>query len=222
MAKSSHLNIISLLLPAITLIPCIICVFFNAPVVLHPLTTNFIGISTDSPISSASAPAQNTIPAPRKSIVIGEFKFRIAKVAFDETAMGFVPVDMDPDDQVMFVEFELLEGSKESFKALEIMVADGSGHKSKAFILTSAGMIQMLATVVMESTSSYYQPGEDRIAWAYVVPRGVSDLYLNFPTGEMIDLTPHIKSFSCLAIELCQEYRNLDSKPFSISGFFVF
>jgi hypothetical protein len=154
--------------------------------------------------------------------VIGEFKFRIAKVAFDETAMGFVPVDMDPDDQVMFVEFELLEGSKESFKALEIMVADGSGHKSKAFILTSAGMIQMLATVVMESTSSYYQPGEDRIAWAYVVPRGVSDLYLNFPTGEMIDLTPHIKSFSCLAIELCQEYRNLDSKPFSISGFFVF
>jgi len=208
MAKSSHLNMVSLLPPVITLIPCIICAFFNAPVVLHPLTTNFIEKSTDSPISSANAPAQKTIPASNESIVTGHFKFRVAKLAFDETAMGFVPVDMGPDNQVMFVEFELLEGSKESFKALEITVADGSGHKSKAFILTSGGMIQMLATVVMKNASSYYQPGEDRITWAYVVPRVVSKLYLNFTTGEIIELTPIIKSSRGVALRSCHGWEN--------------
>jgi hypothetical protein len=50
----------------------------------------------------------------------------------------------------------------------------------------------MLATVTMKGDSSDYQPGEDNIVWAYVVPKGVDELYLNFPTGEVVDLTPFI------------------------------
>ena len=208
MEKSLHVDLIFFFLPIMILIPCIICAIFNVPVVLHPLTTNFRMLSTDSPAYSTDPPAQNAIPASRESIVIGDFKFRISRVVFDETAIGFIPVDMDECDQVMFVEFELLGGSKEYFKALQITVADDSGQKSNAFILTSGGMIQMLATVIMKSASSDYQPGEDNITWAYLVPRGVSELYLNFPTGEMIDLTQFMKSSRCVALKSCHGWES--------------
>ena len=219
MAKFSILATSSLFLSVMILIPCTDNAFLNSPEGLHTYATKARALSSDSSISPANPPVQQAISEFPASITVGDFKFRIVEVTFDETAMGFVPVDAVPDDQVMFVEFELLEGNSESFKALEISVTDNSGHKSNAFIVTSGGMIQMLATVIMKSASSYYQPMEDNIAWAFLVPKGVDELYLNFPTGEMIDLTPHIKSFSCLTIQLCQEYRNRDSKPFSISGF---
>jgi hypothetical protein len=192
MAKHSHLKIIFLLLPVIILIPCTICALLNAPEALHPLTTKYTALSTESPVVTADAAAQKAIPALQSSITIGDFKFRIVGVVFDETAMGFVPVDMGADDQVMFVEFELLAGNKEAFKSLEITVSHGSGQKSKAVILISGGMMQMLATVTMKGDSSDYQPGENNIVWAYVVPKGVDKLYLNFPTGEVVDLTPFI------------------------------
>lgn len=193
MVKPSHLSIISLLLPVIIFIFCIMYALLNSPEILHPLTTNFIGISTDSPISTANAPAQNTIPASKESITISDFRFRVVKVVFDETAMGFVPVDMSADAQVMFVEFELLTSNKEAFKDLEIAVSHNSGHKSKAFILISGGIVQMLSNVTVKGTSSDYQPEEDNILWAYVIPKGANKLYLNFPAGEIVDLAPLIK-----------------------------
>lgn len=193
MVEHSHLKIIFLLLPAMILIACIICALFDAPEALHPLTTKYIALSTDSPVFTAETAAQKAIPASQSSIMIGDFKFRIVKVVFDKTAMGFVPVDMDESDQVMFVEFELLAGNKEAFKILEIMASFGSGQKSKAFILISGGMMQMLATVTMKGVSSNYQPGEDSVVWAYVVPKSVDKLYLNFPTGDRVDLTPFLK-----------------------------
>jgi len=217
-----HTKKIFLFLLIVIMVSFHVCAPFRAHGLSPILRTEATAISTDNRISSADALAQNAIPASRESIVIGDFKFRVAKVTFDETAMRFIPVDMGPDDRVMFVEFELLEGSKDAFKALEIAVADGSGQKSNAFIVTSGGMIQMLATVVMKSASLYYQPGEDSIAWAYVVPRDVSKLYLNFPTGEIIELTPVINSFRCAATSLCHEYRKLDNSSFLISGLFCF
>lgn len=192
MVKHPHLKIISLLLPVMILIPCITCALLNATEVLHPLATKYIALSTDSPVFTADTAAQKAIPASEASISIGDFKFRIVEVVFDKTAMGFTPVNMDKGDQVMFVEFELLAGNKEAFKSLEITVSHGSGQKSKAVILISGGMMQMLATVTMKGVSSDYQPGKDNIVWAYVVPKGVDKLYLNFPTGEVVDLTPFI------------------------------
>jgi hypothetical protein len=192
MVKHSHLNSIFLLLPVIILIPCIICALLNAPEVLHPLTAKYTALSTDLPVFSADTAAQKAIPALQSPITIGDFKFRIVGVVFDKTAMGFTPVNMDESDQVMFVEFELLTGNKEAFKSLEITVSNGSGQKSKAFILISGGMMQMLATVAMKGVSSGYQPGEDNVTWAFVVPKGVDKLYLNFSTGEVVDLKPFI------------------------------
>jgi len=158
----------------------------------QPLTTKAIMLSTDTRISPAGTQAQKIIQASKESIEIGSFKFRIAKVAFDETAMGFVPFNMDEGDQVMFVEFELLSGSKEDFKSLEIRISNGSGLNANAFILISNGMTQMLATVTMRGVSSDYRPEEDSVVWAYVVSKDVDKLYLNFPTGEVVDLTPFI------------------------------
>lgn len=190
MVKPSQLNILSLFLPVIILILCILYALLNAPEILHPLTTNSAALSTDFPISSTDASAQEATPSSGELIKIGDFKFRVVKVVFDETAMGFVPVNMNADDKVMFVEFELLTNNKESFKALEITVSHSTGQKSKAFILTSGGIIQMLSTVTMKGSSSDYQPGENNISWAYVVPKEVDKLYLNFPSGEVVDLTP--------------------------------
>jgi len=171
-----------------------VCATLSIPELSHTLTTEAIILSTDSRISPTDAPAQKAIPASRASISIGDFKFRIAKVAFDKTAMGFVPVSMSEGDQVMFVEFELLAGKKEDFKSLEIKASFGSGQKSNAFILMSNGMMQMLATVTMKGISSDYKPLEDNVAWAYVIPKSLDKLYLNFPTGDRVDLTPFLKS----------------------------
>jgi hypothetical protein len=193
MVKYLYPNIIFLLLLVMIFIPSIIFALPIAPKILHPLTTKYIALPTDSPVFTADTPAQKAISASEASITIGDFKFRIVEVVFDKTAMGLVPVDMGADDQVMFVESELLAGNIEAFKSLEITVSHGSGRKSKAFILISGGMMQMLATVTMKGASSDYRPGEDNVTWAYVVPKGVHKLYLNFPTGEVIDLIPFIK-----------------------------
>jgi hypothetical protein len=181
MVKPSHLKIIFLLLsiPMVIIVSFTISASISAPEALLPLTTKAKMLSNDNPDSLISTPAQKSIPASKASITIDDFKFRIAKVTIDET--------------VMFVEFELLAGNEEAFKALEITVAYNSGQKSKAFILTSGGIVQMLSSVTVKGTSSDYQPGEDNIAWAFVIHRGVDKFYLNFPTGEVVDLAPLIK-----------------------------
>ncbi len=193
MVKRSHQKIIFIFLPFIVLIPCIIYAFFSASETSHPLMIKSEAVSTDSHIFTPSAQEQKAIPASQSSLTIGDFKFRVVEVVFDQTSMGFVPVDLGASDQVMFVEFELLAGSKEDFKSLEITVSDGSGLKANAFIRISNGMTQMLATVTMKGVSSDYQPGEDNVTWAYVVPKGADKFYLNFPTGEVVDLTPLIR-----------------------------
>jgi hypothetical protein len=129
----------------------------------------------------------------QESKTIGEFEFRIVEVAFDETAMGFATTDMGKNDKVMFVEFELLSGNKENFKNLEITVTYNQGQESKAVILTSGGLIKMLATVTIKSTPSEFRPKAQNIAWAYVVPKDATGFYLNFPNGDVIDLTPFIE-----------------------------
>jgi hypothetical protein len=193
MAKYSYPNRMFLLFLVMIFIPCLIFALPIVPGALHPLTIEYIAVSTDSPVFAADTAAQKAVPASQSSITTGNFKFRIVRVGFDETAMGFVPANMGKGDQVMFVESELLTGNIEAFKSLEITVSHGSGQKSKAFILISGGMMQMLATVTMKGASSDYQPGEDNVTWAYVVPKGADKLYLNFPTGEVIDLIPFIK-----------------------------
>ncbi len=136
---------------------------------------------------------QKTIPSSKSPIAVGDFQFRIIRVAFERTAMGFVPEDMGPTDWLMFVEFELLSGHPANFKKLQIVVSDGRGRKSKPVVLAACGMIEMLSPMTMTNTSSDYRPESTTIAWAYVVPERATVFYLNFPTGEVISLAPLIK-----------------------------
>jgi hypothetical protein len=156
-------------------------------------TTGAVIQSNAFPHSDQETPAQKAIPASREAMAIGGFKFRIAGVTFDETAMGFVPVGMSEGDRMMFVEFELQEGDKKTFKNLEITVSCASGRKSKAIILTSDGIMQMLATVTLRNSGSTHEPGRDNITFVYAVPKGADGLHRHFPAGETIDLTPLIK-----------------------------
>lgn len=154
-----------------------------------------ISILNSCSISLMKTEAQAAIPTSKTIFKIGDFEFRICNILFCDTAGGFVPRDMGVDDQVMFIEFELLSGDKEAFQSLQIRVKDSFGHKSNAFILASGGMMQMLTAVNMTKASSEYRPNKDNIAWAYIVKRDVDELYLNFPTGEVIELTPLVKEF---------------------------
>ena len=101
----------------------------------------------------AISPAQTSIPASRASIASGEFRFRIVTVAFEETAMGFAPSDMGPGDRVMLVEFELLEGSRDSFKNLEVQATYAPDGKSSAVILIADSILTMPSAIRMTAWS---------------------------------------------------------------------
>jgi hypothetical protein len=135
-----------------------------------------------------AAAAQAPISDVKSSISIAGFTFRITAVAFDRTAMGFVPPDMKDAEQVMFVEFELLAGDEEDFKDLAIQVSSESGRRYKPVLLTAGGAVKMLATVTMKDRTGQYQPQKGHIAWIYVIPRSAGGFRVHFPTGESIDL----------------------------------
>ena len=136
---------------------------------------------------------QAVLPGPDHHIAISGFLFRIARVAFDTTAMGFVPEDMGPKDQLMFVEFELLSGNRDDFKGLAITLDGGSGRRSKAAVLVSGGMMKALSALTIKSVSSRYRPENTNIAWAFVVQEVERDFFLTFPTGDVVSLAPLIK-----------------------------
>ena len=150
----------------------------------------------DSPVYQKCRQTQTAIPASHAALTIGDFTFRIVGVAFEKTALGLVPTDIAASDRVMLVEFELLSGNRETFRNLQISLVGPSGQKWNAIIMASNGMIKALTSVTIKGDSSSYQPGKNNIAWAYVVPKGTNELFLNFPTGKVVDLTPLIKRFN--------------------------
>ena len=133
---------------------------------------------------------QADLPGPDRLVAIGGFLFRIARVAFDTTAMGFVPEDMGPKDRLMFVEFELLSGNRDDFMGLAITLDSGRGRRSKAAALISGGMMKALSALTIKSASSRYRPDSTNIAWAFVVREGDRDFFLTFPTGDVVSLGP--------------------------------
>ncbi len=137
---------------------------------------------------------QKALQAGDSPMSIGGFRFRIVRVGFDATAMGFVPEDMSPNERLMFVEFELLSGNRDEFKSLEITRSGGSGKRSKAAVLVSGGMMKALSALTLTSVSPVFQPEKANVTWAFVVQEGASDFFLTFPTGDVISLAPLIKN----------------------------
>ena len=145
---------------------------------------------TDTPTPPTDTPEPEAISAAESTITIGEFQFHITEVAYDSTALGMAPSNMSSSDQIVWVEFELLSGDSTAFQSLQISLTNGNGKSSNAIILASNGMMQMLATVTMTGKKGNFTPDAENIAWAYVFPKSASELFLSFPSGEMIDLTP--------------------------------
>lgn len=152
--------------------------------------------SMSGPVHQRGRQTQTAIPASNAAMTIVDFRFRIVGVVFDKTALGLVPVDIAASDRVMLVEFELLSGNRDAFRNLQISLVGPSGQKLNAIIMASNGMIKALTAVTIKSVSSRYQPAKNNIAWAYVVPKGANELFLNFPAGESVDLSPLIKRFN--------------------------
>jgi hypothetical protein len=132
--------------------------------------------------------------AAQAPVSIAGYQFQVADVVFDETALGFIPADMDPASHVVLVELELLSGSKDAFKNLEVQISCGKrSAPTGAIIQIAEGMVKMLSTVTMTGSSSDYRPDTKHVTWAFVVPRETSGLLLKFPTGETLELSPYIR-----------------------------
>lgn len=140
-----------------------------------------------APPTATSPPA--AIQASQESITCAGFDFRIDRLGFDSTMQGLLPKDMGANSHILFVEFELLSGAKEAFEGLTIPISTGSGYSSEPIALISSGSIMLLATLTMTGEAGQYDPVARNITWAYVVPKNAAALYLNFPTGEVIDLS---------------------------------
>ncbi len=174
-------------------------IIFAAPATRQPngkmARAEILNVSTPRGprISGIFPNSQKTIPDSKTALTVAGFQFRIVKIAFATSAMGFVPKDMASSERLMFVEFELLSGKREDFKSLQILVSHASVKKLKAVAVANGGMMKMLSPMTMKKASSDYRPEDTKIAWAYVVPKNKEDFLLHFPTGEVISLAPLIR-----------------------------
>jgi hypothetical protein len=147
------------------------------------------------PVALAS-PVQKRFLAGDSPIAAAAFRFRIVRVAFDTTTMGFVPESLGPKERIFFVEFELLSGDREDFKNLLIILSDGSGRRAEPVALALGGAMKTLVPMTSRSGASHYRPDATSIAWAYVIQEGEREFFLTFPTGEIIDLAPLIRDMA--------------------------
>jgi len=133
------------------------------------------------------------ISANQDSISVGEFEFRILRTASDSSVNGMKPADMNQGDQILYVEFDLLSGGREGFERLEPVLEGASGTSMEPIALVTNGQILTLTSLTFTGDPSSYNPEPESIAWAFVAAKGAGELYLVFPEGERIDLSPLLK-----------------------------
>ncbi|MBN2556675.1 MAG: hypothetical protein JXA97_12110 [Anaerolineales bacterium] len=157
--------------------------------VLIPLTA----ISTDTavpiPPTKTPEPAPAVIPATQDPIQVGAFEFRVLQTAFDDGIGGMVPHGMG-NDRILFIEFEMISGDNADFAALKPVVVLESGELREPVAIISANTISTLADMTYTGVSGSYAPSEGAVVLAYVVPADPGNVLLEFPAGEIIDMTP--------------------------------
>ena len=121
---------------------------------------------------------------------MGEFEYRVVQIAFDEAVFGSVPIAMGTSDQILFLEFELIEGENESFTNLMPEIVLESGQRREPVAWIGDNYVNVLTTMTFSGTASEFSPSETSVALAYVVPQNPGSLLLEFPSGVLIDLTP--------------------------------
>jgi len=156
-----------------------------------PIPPTAIPADTAVPIppTETPEPAPAAIPATQDPIQVGAFEFRVLQTAFDNGIGGMVPNGMG-SGRILFIEFEMISGDNADFAALKPVVVLESGELREPAAIISANRISTLTDMTYTGVSGSYAPSEGAVVLAYVVPADPGAVLLEFPAGEIIDITP--------------------------------
>lgn len=147
-------------------------------------------VPTETSEPPTNTPTPAVVPASQESITVGEFKFRVVRIALDEAIFGMVPNSMGDGDQIIFLEFELTAGENEAFANLRPAIVLGSGVKQQAAAWIGDKNVYTLTDMTYTGAASEFSPTETLVALAFVIPKNPGALLLEFSSGVLIDLMP--------------------------------
>jgi hypothetical protein len=126
--------------------------------------------ATNTPIPAT--PTMASIPGSMEPMVIGDFNFSFTTVVLsDEGLHGMAPYPMTADQTVLGIEVNLISGDLDQLSQLDIWITDEAGNR------TDSG-----TTLTAES--------QNQVTWLFPVAKTSHSFFLNFPSGEVIDLAP--------------------------------
>jgi hypothetical protein len=147
-------------------------------------------VPTEAPVPPTNTPTPAIVPASQESITVGEFEFRVVRIALDEAIFGMVPNNMGDGDQILFIEFELTAGENEAFANLRPAIVLESGEKHQAAAWIGDKNVYTLTDMTYTGAASEFSPTETLVALAYVIPKDPGVLLLEFSSGVLVDLMP--------------------------------
>lgn len=135
-----------------------------------PPTATPTPLATDTP---TPIPTPTAIPASETPFTVGSFQLQITSVSLG--AAMFAPAGMAEDETVLTVEIEVLSGNPEMVAKFGVWTTDESGRRNSS----------------MAATATTTADGEIRaIQWLFGVAENSESLYLHFPSGVTVDLSP--------------------------------
>ncbi len=152
--------------------------------------TPVLPTATDTSIPPSATATRETIPASEESIIVADFEFSIVQIAYDHSAFGLVPDAMKGNEELLFIEFNLISGTNEAFALLEPTVILESGINQEPVAWAAGTQVHTLTSMSFTGESSDYSSGQSSITLIYIVPKDPGTLLLEFPSGVLIDLTP--------------------------------
>ncbi len=142
---------------------------------------------TEEPTPS---PEPQAFSASDDVIAISGFEFHVVQTAYETSVMGMKPAG---GGSILFVELELLSGIKAEFEEMQPGLESASGTASKPVALISGGYVKTMTSLTYTGESTSYQPDPENVTWAFTTAGNASELYLVFPSGEKVDLSPLLK-----------------------------
>ena len=142
-----------------------------------PMPTNTPTATPSSTDTPTPVPLPTDIPASERRFAVGGFQLQITSVNLGSSM--FAPAGMAEDETVLAVEIKVLSGDPEivakSEGEFDVWITDDSGRRNSS----------------MAATATTTADGEIRaIQWLFGVPSNSDSLYLHFPSGVTVDLSP--------------------------------
>ena len=153
-----------------------------SPTFLQPTATPTSLLPTDTPTPSATdtptpIPTPTAISASETPFAVGDFQLQITSVSLG-TAM-FAPAGMAEDETVLTIEVQVLSGDPKivgkSDGEFDVWTTNDSGRRNSS----------------RAATSTMTGDGEiQAIQWLFGVAQSSESLFLHFPSGVTVDLSP--------------------------------